>query len=205
MGPPFLDSRLGFQLHGSNDVGVGRVARPLRQFASRRFPTGMHELASSFCSRPFTDPLIPLRRRTGRDVKLLTLGDIYQWTQIENPLERRAALGQTGPGGGADLRVAVLVQRLLDQIDQPRLALQSCQQSDRIAADRAAGGRSGRYWLTRRRCGGGRGFALRGLAWGQPRRLLGIQGAANRFRSLAIEQSSKKCSKGNPKKHSNNQ
>ena len=47
--------------------------------------------------------------------------DGVQWTLSTDYLsERGPALGQTRPGRSADLCVAVLVQRLLDQVDQPR-------------------------------------------------------------------------------------
>ncbi len=51
-------------------------------------------------------------------------------------------------GHRADLGVAVSGQRLLDEIDKSRLALERGQKRDRIAANERFGGR-GLFWLRR--------------------------------------------------------
>ena len=57
-------------------------------------------------------------------------------TDGEEAVEHFGAIAVYVADGGPDLGVAVAVQRLLDEIDEAGLALQCCQERDRLAAGR---------------------------------------------------------------------
>ena len=109
-----------------------RLPGPCRQLDLGCLPTVMNQF--SRLGGPFADPLVTHRRGISPDVDRSPSDGNDQRLQLEQTIQHTAALLQAGSGCRADLSIRILAQILLDQIDQPGLALQRGQQCDgRIA------------------------------------------------------------------------
>src|SRR5690349_21639843 len=121
---------------GDYESGVLRTG-PGGKFNGAGFPAVMNELpAKGAIAGDRAGELKPVRVVTCWHVEARTFFGGADRSQFEKAIQDRGRIGQDVAGGGSNLFVAKLSQRLQDQIDQTGFALQRREERNRLAAGR---------------------------------------------------------------------